>query len=251
MFQTTVEEFRYDLFIPRYRPIAHGDWALRLTAPCIVTGYWTGPVLVTEMATLIRRDATWMSMTPFELESQEIGVRLARGHVLICGLGLGWSAAVSALNNDVTAVTVVERDEDVVALHQFLRVFEQLPVAAQAKIRIQHGDAFEYHPEAPVDLLMPDIWLPLVSDGRVEEVRRMQANIDAKSVYFWGQEMEIARHAARAGQPMDHEGVRATIAEFALPLLGPELADYPERIALVAKRWMYGRWFDGVEPNWL
>ena len=160
-------EFKFDLFLPRYRPMNHGDWSLRITPLCIVPGYWSGPVLVSGMAALERHGSTWMSMTPFELESQEIGVRMARGHVLIFGMGMGWSAAASALNPDVTMVTVVERDRDVLALHNELKIFEQLPAAAQTKIRILQADAFDYLPDASVDLLMADIWLPLVNDQRV------------------------------------------------------------------------------------
>ena len=129
-------------------------------------------------------------------------MRLSRGHVLIQGLGMGWSAMACALREEVTRVTVVERDGDVIALYDALGVADQLPATAQAKIRIVEGDAFAYRPDSPVDLLMPDIWQPLVSDGRIQEVQRLQANAGAGAVYFWGQEMEIARHArATAGWP--------------------------------------------------
>jgi hypothetical protein len=166
--------------------------------------------------------------------------------VLIFGLGMGWSAAASAMQDKVTAVTVVEHDPDVLAMHRELDIFSQLPDAARAKLCIEQGDAYAYRPRTPVDLLMPDIWLPLVSDGRVDEVRRMQDNVAAAAIYFWGQEMEIARHAVHAGRTLDRAGVEATIAGFGLPLIGAELADYPARIAHVAQRWMNGRWLPGT-----
>jgi hypothetical protein len=234
--------FETDLFIPTYRPIRSGDWELRVAGMVLCPGYWSDPRLAVGMAALMRGPDTWMSMTPMELESQEIGVRLARGHVAIFGMGMGWSAAVSALRDEVSQVTVVERDGDVLALHRELDVFSQLPPAARAKIRVVQGDAYEWRPDAPVDLLMPDIWLPLMSDGRVEEVRRMQANVQAKEVYFWGQEMEIARHARAAGRAFDAAGIAETIADFGLPLIGLELPDYPEKLAAAAERHMRGRW---------
>ena len=86
------------------------------------------------------------------------------------------------------------------------------------------------------------IWLPLVGDGRLDEVRRMQANVGAKAVYFWGQEMEIARHAVAAGRPLDAQGIAATIADWGLPLAGTDGPAYPERLAAAAHRWMDGRW---------
>jgi voltage-gated potassium channel Kch len=240
--------FQTDLFVPRYRPMRHGAWELRVTAMGFAPGYWSQSVFMTEMAVMLRDNASWMSLTPFEVESQEIGLRLAHGHVLICGLGMGWAAAVSALRDETTAVTVVERDADVIALHRELDIFAQLPEAARGKIRIEQGDAFAYVPDRPVDMLMPDIWLPLVSEGRVDEVRRMQANVRAGAIYFWGQEMEIARHAAAAGRALDADGVAATVADFGLPLLGTERADYPEKIGIVARRWMQDRWLPGTPP---
>jgi len=242
--------FRTDLFIPRYRPMRHGDWQLRVVEMNLAPGYWSGTVLVQGMAVLSRRGESWMSMTPMELESQEIGVRLARGHVLVYGLGMGWSALASALREEVTAVTVVERDPDVLAMHRDLGVFAQLPEMARAKIRIVEGDAFDYVPDRPVDVLMPDIWLPLTSDGRVDEVRRMQAGVQAEAVYFWGQEIEIARHAAAAGRALDAAGIAAPAAALDLPLLGPALPGYPEKLEAAARRWLRGRWLPGTVPPW-
>jgi spermidine synthase len=162
--------------------------------------------------------------------------------VLIHGLGMGWSALACALRPEVTAVTVVERDPDVIAIYEALGVGNQLFDADRAKIRILEGDAFAFRPTSPVDLLMPDIWHPLVSDGRVAEVQRLQANAGAASVYFWGQEMEIARHARAAGRAIDDAGIAATIADFGLPLIGPAFADYSSKVATVAERWMRDRW---------
>lgn len=240
--------FRTDLFIPVYAPLGCGDWEVRHAPLVLCPGYWSAPSLVTGIAALVRRGETWMSMTPMELESQEIGVRLARGHVVVMGMGMGWSAAVSALREEVESVTVVELDEDVLELHRRLDIFSQLPAAARAKIRVERGDAYRWTPPGPVDLLMPDIWLPLVSDGRVEEVRRMQANVQARAIYFWGQELEIARHAVAAGRALDAAGIAGTIADFGLPLIGPEFSGYAGKLEAAAMRLMQGRWLPGTEP---
>lgn len=242
--------FASDLFVPRYRPLASGEWEVRVVPFCLCPGYWSGPVLVEQMAALVRRGECWMSLTPLEFESQETGVRLARGHVLIFGLGLGWAAAATAARAEVDCVTVVEKDPEVIALHRELDVFAQLPDAARSKLRILDGDAFAYAPDIPVDLMMPDIWLPLVNDGRVEEVRRMQANVGASAVYFWGQEMEIARLAVAAGRGLDEPGIALTIAETGLPLVGSELHGYAERVTRAARNWMRDRWLPGPPPPW-
>lgn len=242
--------FHTDLFIPHYRPMQCGDWRVLVAGLNLAPGYWSETALIQGMAGLLRNGACWMSMTPMELESQEIGIRLARGHVLIFGLGLGWSAVTSALRDEVTAVTVVEFDRDVLDLHRELDIFSQLPEPAQRKIRLIEGDAYSYRPDRPVDLLMPDIWLPLISDGRIDEVRGMQQRVQAGAIYFWGQEMEIARHAVAAGRGLDDAGIAATIAGFDLPLIGPAFPDYAGKLTCAARRWMGARWLPGSTAPW-
>lgn len=239
-----------DLFIPQYRPMAQGDWEVRIAALGFSPGYWSDPVPVPNMAVLTRGRDSWMSITPLELESQGIGIRLARGHVLIFGLGMGWAAAATAARPDVTAVTVVERDADVLALHRALDPFAQLPATAQAKLCVIEGDAFDFTTDDPVDLLMPDIWRPLVSHGRIDEVRRMRDNVGAAAIYFWGQELEIARHAVAAGRALDAEGIAETVAGFGLPLVGLDFPGYADKLVAASRRWMRGRWFPGSEPPW-
>lgn len=242
--------FETDLFVPRYRAVTSGDWELRVAELAISPGYWSDPVLVEQMAVLVRDGRSWMSLTPFELESQGLGLRAAAGHVLIFGLGLGWAACACAALPAVTRVTVVEKDADVLALYRELDVFEQLPDAARAKLRIVEGNAFAYRPEAPVDLLLPDIWLPLVNDGRLEEVRGMQANVNARAIHFWGQEMELVRNAVAAGRALDAAGIDATIAETGLPLIGAGDPDYAAKAEVAARRWLRGRWLPGSTPRW-
>lgn len=248
MHSSALTPFETDLFIPTYKPEQAGEWQVRLAGAVLCSGYWSDARLVVGMAGLLRRGQLWMSMTPMELESQEIGARLARGHVVIFGMGMGWVAAVTAMRPEVSTVTVVELDSDVLALHQSLDVFAQLPADARGKIRVEQGDAYTWRPDGPVDLLMPDIWRPLISDGRVEEVRRMQANVQAREIYFWGQEMEIARHAVAAGRALDDAGIAATIAEFDLPLIGPDFPGYTEKLNAAARKWMRDRWLPGTKP---
>lgn len=247
-FPQGIEVFATDLFLPSYRDVEVGRWELRCGGMAVAPGYWSPPSLVPEMVALLRDGVSWMSLSPCEIESCEIGVRAAAGEVLVHGLGMGWVAAASAALDAVTSVTVVEIDPEVITLHRELDLFAQLPEAARAKIRIVEGDALAYRPDRPVDLLMPDIWLPYVSDGRIDEIRTMQANVDARAIYFWGQELEIARHAAAAGRALDAEGVAATIAAFDLPLIGAAVPGYPDLVARAAAQWMRGRWLEAT-PN--
>lgn len=247
---TAAAPFAGELFVPHYKPISSGAWRLSVVPMAISPGYWSGPRPIANMAVLHRDGKSWMSTTPMEIESAEIGIRCAAGQVLIFGLGMGWAAAATACIPEVTAVTVVENDPDVLALNERLDPFAQLPAEARAKLTIVAGDAHEYRAQAPVDLLMPDIWLPLVDDGRIDEVRRMQANVAAGSVYFWGQEMELARHLAAAGLEPDDAGIAAVVAKIGLPLIGPGYPGYADKTVAAARRWMKGHWLDGRAPPW-
>lgn len=231
-----------------YRPVRLGSWDLTISPLVTCPGFWTPARLVVHMAALIRNGDVWMSLTPLEFESQGIGVSRAHGHVAVLGLGLGWAAAECAINPAVTAVTVVEFDPEVIALHYELDLFGRLPGDCGAKVRIVQADAKSWRPETPVDLLLPDIWLPLISaEDRVAEMRAIQHNIGAAAIHFWGQELEIARHAVAAGRELNDAGIAATIAEFGLPLVGPETPDYAARLQTAAKAWMRGRWLPGTE----
>jgi spermidine synthase len=199
---------------------------------------------------LLHDGQVWMSVTPVEIESQGLGVRLARGNVLIFGLGLGWAAAAAAMLPGVDRVTVVERDPDVLALHADCDIFGQLPEAARSRLALVEGDAFDWRPDRPVDLLLADIWLPFVEGDRFAEVKAMQANVGAAAIHFWGQELEIARHAVAAGRALDSAGIAATVAETGLPLAGTDSPDYPAKLEAAARRWMRGRWLEGSATPW-
>ena len=224
-----------------YRPLQSGAWTLRRGGTVLSRGYWSAAAPV-EAIVLMRGKQTWMSLTALEIESEQIGIESAQGHVAIIGLGMGWAAAACALKPGVSRVTIVEHDPAVIALHAGLALFDALPDGAGDKVGIIQGDAFAWIPDVPVDVMIADIWLPLVSDGRIDEVRQMQANVGAAQVYFWGQELEIARHARAAGREVDEGGIAATVAGFALPLIGPGTPDYPGRVRAAAAAWMRGRW---------
>lgn len=232
-----------EFFQPSYQPMTGERWEMRVGAMVICPGYWSPPRLVTDMAALVRREddgslRTWMSMTPMEIESQELGCQFAVGDTVVMGLGMGWAAANAALRPEVTRVTVVEKDPEIRDIVSRLGVFAQLPPEAAAKIAVVAGDAYEYRPDRPADTLLADIWRPLFGAERDTEVRRMRDNCGASLVYFWGQEMVIADRARKAGKPVDAGMVAEIVAEMDLPLIGPDLPDYPDLIARAAARWL-------------
>lgn len=236
-----IPQFTTDLFMPRYRDDHQGRWKMNIGATVMDRGYWGQHYISSGMPALLRHDEngeweTWMSLSPFELESQELAVRHAHGHMVIMGLGMGWIAVNAALNRATHRVTVIERDPEVRALFERGGVLEQLPSEASEKITLTAADALEWIPDEPVDLLYPDIWLRIAEPATLPDTRRMQANVQAKQLYFWGQELILERiaRAANNGEEADEAGLRRAFEELGLPLLWPG-DDYPAH-ALTAAR---------------
>jgi hypothetical protein len=247
-------DFATDLWLPRLEAGRCGGWSLEVMPAHSARGYWGGLYALRGAAFLTgpfeEHGAAWMSLVPMEIESQEIGIASACGHTVVLGLGMGWCAANVALKPEVERVTVVERDPEIVALVEALGVFEQLPQAARAKIEVVAGDALRWRPGERVDSVQADIWAKFVEPQKWDDVRRMQDNIEAESLYFWGQELELWRLACRArGRVPDDFGaeeLEALVRGTGLPLAGEVGADYAARIAEAAKWWTPGEdgWWD-------
>jgi len=238
-------QFTTSLWLPHYRAGAWGEWSLRVAFLPAGRGYWGATYATLGSAVLsgpVRNgDAAWMSIVPMEVESQEIGIAAARGHTVVLGLGMGWAAANVALNPKAERVTVIERDPNVIALIAEQGVFDQLPSAARDKITIVNADALDWRPDVAVDSLQADIWAKIVEPGKWDDVHRLQANIGASSLYFWGQEMELLRLACReAGAiPTDFSDadVERLAAQTGLPLVLSQERGLAGRITAGASWW--------------
>ena len=242
-----------DSFIPQYRSGKIGSWRIDSGGQLVNDwGYFSGQCLLEMLPSLARRITsgnssdeggweTWMSLTPHEIESQELGFKYASGKMVIMGLGMGWIAANAALNPLVTNVTVIERDPDVIGLLFESGAFESIPSSAKQKISIVEADALEWHPDPDqaIDFLYADIWLNLAQQGTFGQIKQMQDNVRAKQIYFWGQELMI--YSAIALNLKDKEMITDDLIRQALeevinlPLLIPENQSYGQMIEQVIK----------------
>lgn len=116
----------------------------------------------------------WMTVTPNEINTIQPAVRQSRGRVLTYGLGLGYYAFHALLKKDVTGVTVVEKNP------QVIDVFRRLLLPffpRQEALRIVEADAFAYAeqviPGEGYDTVFTDLWHD-VADG-LPLYRRMKA----------------------------------------------------------------------------
>lgn len=255
-----VQMFSTDLYLPAYRRGAVGRWRLTRSGFSVDRGYYSGMWGVWGLPALLR-DAdgdgntweTWMSLSPLEIESQGIAPRYAYGHTVVMGLGMGWVAINIALNPAVQRVSVIERDPEVISLFYWSNALAGLPIEVADKIDIIQADALEWRPVPikAVDFLYADIWRALDEPQTLPDVRRMQANVVAEIVYYWGQELTL--HALTepqmpANSTPDQWAValqRCRDEEIDLPLLFPTDIDYVDFVRGVASQRRL-RWPNGV-----
>lgn len=115
----------------------------------------------------------WMTVTPNEIETMAYAADGAHGKVLTYGLGLGYFAYMASEKDNVTSVTIIEKDKTVISLFTKY-VLPQFNF--KDKISVLQKDVFEYAvnemPEGRYDFVFADIWHD-PSDG-VEAYNRLK-----------------------------------------------------------------------------
>lgn len=107
----------------------------------------------------------WMAIKPNETETMKEPIQAAYGNAVVFGLGLGYYAFMVSEKENVSSVTVIERDKNVISLFQKY-LLPQFPHGD--KIRIVQADAFDYLKHEmrhnAFDFAFADIWHD-ISDG--------------------------------------------------------------------------------------
>lgn len=128
-----------------------------------------------------------MMDTPTERRTNEEIARRAFGHVIVCGLGLGLFIAPMLRNPRVRALTIVEKDCDVVrVVHQHVQ--NNLMLRGRLDTTMFCGDAFEFpdalrHAGARAHCVHFDIWT--VTQRYSLEERREQLAQLARLADLW------------------------------------------------------------------
>lgn len=137
--------------------------------------------------TQLKRGSTLvMSDTPSEIRDHRDFVLMARGHVLVTGLGLGVVTNALALKDRVEHVTVIEKSADVIKLvGPFFK--------DNSKVTIIHADAFTWQPPrgARFDCAWHDIWDDICESNRKEMTRlrrRYCRRVTPRRQQCWSQE---------------------------------------------------------------
>jgi hypothetical protein len=142
---------------------------------------FTGPVHIPILS--IGRRA-WMSLTPMEIYTLRSAIRMAKGKVLIAGLGMGWLTQRILESSKVTCVIQVEQDKDI--LDHF---GEPLKNKYPDKLQLIHNDIYQYLEEVSLntfDTIIFDIWQrhgEAVYDKKFQNIKDTHDNDNA---WGWG-----------------------------------------------------------------
>jgi len=148
---------------PAYRAAVCDDMVMREDfteyAPL---GFFTEDFL---FPAVLEDENEWMTLTPVDVDTVWDAINVTRGRVITFGLGLGYYTYMVSEREEVSSVTVVEKNEKVIRLFRefILPKFEH-----PEKVRIIHADAFRYAeeimPSENYDFAFVDTWRD-ASDG--------------------------------------------------------------------------------------
>lgn len=108
---------------------------------------------------LTREGRVWMTITPLEIETMKPHIERAKGNIAVMGLGMGYYAYMASLKDDVTSITIVDMDDEVISLFKE-HILPHFP--GDKPIKIIKGDAFEFVekcvPGGNFDYVFSDLW---------------------------------------------------------------------------------------------
>ena len=127
----------------------------------------------------------WMSLTPAELLSLRPGTRLARGHTVVAGLGLGHQLVEVSRRVQVKRVTLVELSAELVDW-----LLPQIRPRIRRPLAVEVGDAFEVLPRLRADVALVDIYPEYGGNARATE-RLARTSPGIRRVWGWGDEKMV------------------------------------------------------------
>ena len=122
---------------------------------------------------LKEKGVIWMSDTPAEMRDHAEFVLVASGDILITGLGLGMVAAACLRKPEVTSVTVVERQAEVIQLVE--SALQLLAAQMGKKLTVVNGDAYAWKPTHNFRFAWHDIW-PTICADNLQEMMAIQSH---------------------------------------------------------------------------
>ena len=156
--------FRYAVYLHRHGAPLETWWGRR-TGTVVFDGDIEIPILFERQAPGAPfRKFPWMSLTPAELLTLRPGTKLAKGKVIIAGLGLAHQLIEVGKRRAVTEITVIERSRELVDMIM-PRAMTVLTQFGRTQVRVLGGDAFKLLPKLEADVALIDVF-PAYGDNR-------------------------------------------------------------------------------------
>lgn len=122
----------------------------------------------------------WMSVTPLEIDSHWVPIKLAKGRVCVGGLGLGYYIQNIIDKEEVNEIIVYEINKDVIELYN--KSFKPNP-----KVKIINDDIFSMKLES-FDFVYVDIYPTLFDSEAIQHMRLLTSQNNIGTYHFWGME---------------------------------------------------------------
>jgi hypothetical protein len=176
-------QFRYAVRLHR-RGVALETWWGKQLGSVIFDGDIEIPILFERETPTTWRKYPWMSLTPAELLTLRPGTKLAKGKVIIAGLGLAHQLIEVGKRQAVTEITVIERSRELVEMIM-PRAMAVLASHGRLQVKVLGGDAFKLLPKLEADVALIDVF-PAYGDNReaMAELRKQCKGI--KRLWDWG-----------------------------------------------------------------
>jgi len=116
-------------------------------------------------------EETWMSDTPLEYETNQKAIKLARGDVLECGLGIGLFTYYASKKNEVKSITIIEENQNIIDL--------VYPAIQNKKTKIINAKAkpFIKHTSQRFDVVHVDIWESVMPYKQIDPMLKLSKRI--------------------------------------------------------------------------
>lgn len=221
--QRMLASYGFGLFpLPSYREGAAGEWRLVRHLPSIAEGYVSKAGFERGRYVLYHGRTAWMSTGLLEQESHAFHVHLARGVVVVAGLGLAMYVHAAAAKPEVDRVVAIEISAEVIDLMRDACGWDTWP--ERKKIIILEADArdpdLRRHVLAAaggrgVDHLFADIWARCADPDSPAEAAAMVRVLRPKTAGWWGQELSFARWwRDRGAGPAAADEVEPALARY-------------------------------------
>lgn len=149
------------------------------------TVLFDGPVIIPALYETRRLERCydrnpWMSLTPMEIMTMRAGTRMAKGDVVIAGLGLGHQLIEVSRRKQVKRLRLVEREASLVDW-----LMPRIEPHLGCKVEVIIGDAYEELPKLKADVALVDIF-PNYGNNDYEAARLRRSCKSIPKIWCWG-----------------------------------------------------------------